>query len=97
MELDAFCEEQKRVQREKQKEFKANHPELFCRYPKFSKALSKVLDPSDAIKLTATEEQIADQERVLDFTLPAQARKFFLLHRGHPCIHRCDPFPFWDV
>lgn len=82
VELDAFCEEQKRVQREKQKEFKANHPELFCRYPKFSKALSKVLDPSDAIKLAATEEQIADQERVLNFTLPAQARKFFLLTAG---------------
>ena len=28
-ELDAFCKEQKRVQREKQKEFKASHPELF--------------------------------------------------------------------
>ena len=44
-ELDAFCKEQKRVQREKQKEFKASHPELFGRYPKFSKALAKVLDP----------------------------------------------------
>ena len=29
-ELDAFCKEQERVQREKQKEFKANNPELFC-------------------------------------------------------------------
>ena len=27
-ELDAFCKEQERVQREKQKEFKANNPEL---------------------------------------------------------------------
>ena len=35
-ELDAFCKEQERVQREKQKEFKASHPELFGRYPKFS-------------------------------------------------------------
>ena len=32
-ELDAFCKEQERVQREKQKEFKASHPELFGRYP----------------------------------------------------------------
>ena len=56
-ELDAFCKEQERVQREKQKEFKANNPELFCRYPKFSKALAKVLDPSDEIKPAATEEQ----------------------------------------
>ena len=59
-ELDAFCKEQERVQREKQKEFKASHPELFGRYPKFSKALAKVLD----------------------FTLPAQVREFFLLTAG---------------
>ena len=81
-ELDAFCKEQERVQREKQKEFKANNPELFCRYPKFSKALAKVLDLSDEIKPAATEEQIADQESVLDFTLPAQVREFFLLTAG---------------
>ena len=31
-ELDAFCKEQERVQREKQKEFKTNNPELFGRY-----------------------------------------------------------------
>ena len=65
-ELDAFCKEQKRVQREKQKKFKTSHPELFCRYPKFSKALSKVLAPSDKIKPAATEERIGDQESVLD-------------------------------
>ena len=81
-ELDAFCEEQKRVQREKQKEFKANNPELFARYPKFSKALAKVLDPSDEIKPAATEEQIGNQERALSFTLPAQVREFFLLTAG---------------
>ena len=80
--LDAFCKEQERVQREKQKEFKASHPELFGRYPKFSKALAKVLDPSDEIKPAATEEQIADQESVLDFTLPVQVREFFLLTAG---------------
>ena len=51
-ELDAFCKEQERVQREKQKEFKASHPELFGRYPKFSKALAKVLDTSDAVSYT---------------------------------------------
>ena len=81
-ELDAFCEEQKRVQREKQKEFKANNPELFCRYPKFSKALAKALEPSDEIQPAATEEQIASQESVLDFTLPSQVREFFLLTAG---------------
>ena len=43
-ELDAFCEEQKREQRKKQTEFKASHPEWFHRYPKFSKALAKVLN-----------------------------------------------------
>ena len=37
-ELDAFCKEQKRVQREKQAKFKADNPEMFRRYPKFSKA-----------------------------------------------------------
>ena len=93
-ELDAFCKEQERVQRKKQKEFKANNPELFCRYPKFSKALAKALEPSDEIQPAATEEQIASQESVLDFTLPAQVREFFLLTAG---IHRRDPFPFRDI
>ena len=85
-ELDAFCKEQERVQREKQKEFKASHPELFGRYPKFSKALAKVLDTSDEIKPAATEEQIGNQESVLDFTLPSQVRDFFLLTQAsrHP-------------
>ena len=81
-ELDAFCKEQERVQRKKQKEFKANNPELFCRYPKFSKALAKALEPSDEIQPAATEVQIASQESVLDFTLPAQVREFFLLTAG---------------
>ena len=54
-ELDAFCKEQKRVQREKQKEFKANNPELFCRYPKFSKALAKALEMTGAGKLVADQ------------------------------------------
>ena len=81
-ELDAFCKEQERVQREKQAKFKADNPELFDRYPKFSKALAKVLDPSDEIKPAATEEQIAGRERALDFTLPSQVREFFLLTAG---------------
>lgn len=81
-ELEAFCKEQERVQRKKQKEFKTSNPELFGRYPKFSKALAKVLDPSDEIKPAATEEQIRSQESVLDFTLPAQVREFFLLTAG---------------
>ena len=35
-ELDAYCKEQKRVQREKQKKFKIQHPEWFTQYPKLS-------------------------------------------------------------
>ena len=81
-ELDAFCKEQERVQREKQKEFKASHPELFGRYPKFSKALAKVLDPTDEIQPAATEEQIENQEKILGFTLPSQVREFFLPTAG---------------
>lgn len=81
-ELDAFCADQKRVQREKQNEFKTNNPELFGRYPKFSKALAKVLDSTDEIQPAATEEQIGNQESVLDFALPAQVREFFLLTAG---------------
>ena len=81
-ELGAFCKEQERVQREKQKEFKTNNPELFGRYPKFSKALAKVLDSTDEIQPAATEEQIGNQESVLDFALPAQVREFFLLTAG---------------
>ena len=81
-ELDAFCKEQERVQRERQRKFKASHPELFRRYPKFSKALAKVLDPTDEIQPSATEEQIAGRERTLDFTLPSQVREFFLLTAG---------------
>ena len=81
-ELDAFCKEQERTKRERQRKFKASHPELFSRYPKFSKALAKVLDPTDEIQPAATEEQIADQESTLDFTLPAQVREFFRLTAG---------------
>lgn len=81
-ELEAFCKEQELVQRKKKKEFKTSNPELFGRYPKFSKALAKVLDPSDEIKPAATEKQIGNQERVLDFTLPSQVREFFLLTAG---------------
>ena len=81
-ELDAFCEEQKQVQREKQAKFKADNPELFRRYPKFSKALAKALDPTDEIQPAATEEQIAGRERAMDFALPAQVREFFLLTAG---------------
>ena len=58
-----------------------NLAELFSRYPKFAKALAKVLDPSDKIKPTAAKEQITDYERVLNFTFPAQVREFFLLPR----------------
>lgn len=81
-ELDAFCAEQKRVQQEKQKEFKTNHPELFLRYPKFSKALANTIDPSDEIKPAATEEEIGNQESELEFTLPSQVREFFRLTAG---------------
>ena len=81
-ELDAFCAEQKRVQREKQKEFKKNYPELFLRFPKFSKALANMLEPSDEIKPAATEKQIDNQEKVLGFALPSQVREFFLLTAG---------------
>ena len=41
-----------------------------------------MLDPSDEIKPAAIEEQIRNQESVLDFTLPAQVREFFLLTAG---------------
>lgn len=81
-ELDAFCAEQKRVQRQKQNEFKTNNPELFRRYPKFSKALANTIEPSDEIKPAAAEEQISNQESVLDFMLPSQVREFFLLTAG---------------
>ena len=39
----------------------------------------QVLDPSDEIKPATMEEQIGNQESVMDFTLPAQVRAFFLL------------------
>ena len=68
-ELDAFCKEQERVQREKQKEFKASHPDLFGRYPKFSKALAKVLDPTDEIQPAAMSHD------ELEFLLPAPVHK----------------------
>ena len=41
-----------------------------------------MLDLSDEIQPAATEEQIADQESTLDFTLPSQVREFFLLTAG---------------
>ena len=81
-ELDAYCKEQKRVQREKQKEFKTKHPEWFAHYPKFSNALAKVLESADEIEPAATVEQIQKQEKVLDFIFPVQVREFFLLTAG---------------
>ena len=82
-ELDAFCKDQERVQREKQAKFKADNTELFRRYPKFSKALAKVLDPTDEIQPAATEEQIGMWSKsVLGFTLPSQVREFFLPTAG---------------
>lgn len=41
------------MQRENQKEFKANHLEWFRHYLKFSKAMAKVLDPFNEIQPTA--------------------------------------------
>ena len=81
-ELNAFCEKQEQIQKEKQKEFKLKHPEWFNHYPKFSNALAKVLDPSDEIQSAATMEQIERQEEKLKFILPAQVREFFLLSAG---------------
>lgn len=81
-ELDAFCKEQKRQQREKQKEFKDKHPAWFKQYPKFSKALSKILEPSDEILSAATEAEIDRQEELLKFVLPAKVQEFFLLSAG---------------
>ena len=76
-ELDAFCKEQKRVQRESKRNSRPATQNYLGRYPKFSKALAKVLDPSDEIKPATTEEQIGNQESVMDFTLPAQVRAVF--------------------
>ena len=83
-ELDAYCKEQKRVQREKQKKFKAQHPEWFTQYPKFSKMLAKVLDSSDEIKSAATVEKIVEIEKKLGFILPTQVREFFLITAWFP-------------
>ena len=81
-ELDAFCKEQERVQREKQKEFKASHPELFGRYPKFSKRWQRCWTPLMRSSLPPRRSRIGNQESVLDFTLPSQVREFFLLTAG---------------
>ena len=89
-ELDAFCKEQERVQREKQKEFKASHPELFGRYPKFSKALAKVLNLFDEIKPAATEEQIAGSRKGAGFHASGPGAGVLPADRRHQCIHRCN-------
>lgn len=81
-ELDEFCQAQKQIQAERQKTFKASYPELHRQYPKFSKALAKVIDLSDSILPAASEEQIANQERELGFTLPAQVHYFFRVTSG---------------
>lgn len=81
-ELDEFCQAQKQIQAERQKTFKASYPELHRQYPKFSKALAKVIDQSDSILPAASEEQIANQERELGFTLPARVHELFRLTSG---------------
>ena len=61
---------------------KAQHPEWFTQYPKFSKMLAKVLDSSDEIKSAATVEKIVEIEKKLGFILPTQVREFFLITEG---------------
>lgn len=85
-ELDAFCKEQERVQREKQKEFKASHPELFGRYPKFSKALAKVLDTSDEIKPAATKEQTAGVQASTGVILSLSGMFDLTIHGERYCV-----------
>ena len=81
-ELNDFCQAQKKRQIQRQKTFKALYPELHRQYPKFSKALAKVIDQSDSIFPASSEEQIVNQERVLAFTLPTLVHDFFLLTSG---------------
>ena len=81
-ELDAFCKEQERVQREKQKGIQGQQPGAVWPIPPSFQGVGKVLDPTDEIQPAATEEQIAGRERALDFTLPSQVREFFLLTAG---------------
>lgn len=75
-ELDDFCKKQKIIQKRKQKEFEENYKDLFIHYPKFSKALAKVLLPSEKIKLPAKESQIYDFEQKLGFTFSKKLRNF---------------------
>ena len=81
-ELDVFCKKQRIIQKRKQKEFEENYKDLFIHYPKFSKALAKVLLPSDKIKLPAKESQIYDFEQKLGFTFSKKIKEFFLLTEG---------------
>ena len=63
--LDVYKrQEQELVQRKKKKEFKTSNPELFGRYPKFSKALAKALDPSDEIKMCIRDRPLLRNNHV---------------------------------
>ena len=81
-ELDAFCKEQERVQREKQKEFKPITRSYLADTPSSPRRWQRCWTPLTEIKPAATEEQIGNQESVLGFTLPSQVREFFLLTAG---------------
>ena len=83
-ELERYYKDKPRIHTplSKQKEFKAQHPEWFTQYPKFSKMLAKVLDSSDEIKSAATVEKIVEIEKKLGFILPTQVREFFLITEG---------------
>ena len=78
-ELDDFCNEQKKYKKRKQKEFEEKHNDLFVHYTRFSKALAKVLLPTDIIDSPATESQIYECEQRLGFILPTKVKEFFLL------------------
>ena len=78
-ELDDFCNEQKKYKKRKQKEFEEKHNDLFVHYTRFSKALAKVLLPTDIIDFPATESQIYECEQRLGFILPTKVKEFFLL------------------
>ena len=81
-ELDNFSREQKRLQKEKQSTFKTNFPQLCTRYPRFCRALARVLEVTDEIRMPAAPELITEQEHLLEFTFPDAVREFFTLTAG---------------
>lgn len=76
-ELDDFCKEQRRREKEALRVLQESHPLLFERYPKFAASLRFIFSEGDEIAPGATDEAIREIGGRLGYPLPEDVAFFF--------------------